>query len=245
MGYIYLVTNLINNKKYVGQSLSLDINTRWQRHKKRDKFSLGRYILAAYNKHGIENFKYQLICVCFDSDCDKYEDEYIKKYNSLVPNGYNLKEGGNNSKHSPETLKLICEKLKGRVLRPPLTDEQRKRMSEIMRGEKNPNYGKKMSEEQKAKIIKSRKEKMEQRKDFGISFKNKMHSNSLNNLAIGVNAMKKKVSQYDLNGNLITHYESISAAARAIAGDLSIIGKICNGVRKDKTYKGFVWKFIE
>ena len=57
--------------------------------------------------------------------------------------------------------------------------------------------------------------------------------------------MKKKVSQYDLNGNLITHYESISAAARAIAGDLSIIGKICNGVRKDKTYKGFVWKFIE
>lgn len=34
MGYIYLVINNINNKKYIGQSQCLDINDRWNAHKK-------------------------------------------------------------------------------------------------------------------------------------------------------------------------------------------------------------------
>jgi GIY-YIG catalytic domain len=53
MGYIYLVTNSINQKKYIGQTLKLDINTRWNYHLKKCKNSLGRCILAAYKKHGI------------------------------------------------------------------------------------------------------------------------------------------------------------------------------------------------
>jgi len=38
----------------------------------------------ALNKYGKENFKMELICVCFDEKLNKYEIDYINKYNSLV-----------------------------------------------------------------------------------------------------------------------------------------------------------------
>ena len=43
---------------------------------------------------------------------NKYEIQYIEKYNSMVPNGYNLKKGGNSGKHHEETKKKISESLK-------------------------------------------------------------------------------------------------------------------------------------
>ncbi len=151
MGYIYLVKNKINNKCYVGQTISIDILTRWKQHMKMEKNTLGRYIYSAYEKYGIQNFEFKIICICFDEDCNFYEEEYIKKYNSLVPSGYNLKSGGNNSKHHPETLKKMSETMKG-MKYTPMTEEIKKKISEANKGDKNANFGKKMSIEQRNKI---------------------------------------------------------------------------------------------
>ena len=82
-------------------------------------------------------------------------------------------------------------------------------------------------------------------KELGISYKDKMHSNSLANLEIGRIKVKKKVGQYNLKGEFIASYESLSAAARAINGDYSVIGKVCDETKISyKTYKGFIWKFV-
>ena len=83
MGYIYLITNSINNKQYIGQSISIDINTRWKQYKKLDKSSIGRVLYNAFIKYGINNFKFQIICICFDNDCNNFEKEYIKIYNTI------------------------------------------------------------------------------------------------------------------------------------------------------------------
>ena len=79
MGYIYLITNKINGQQYVGQTIREDIETRWKQHRETHKNAIGRYLYSAYKKYGIENFKFQIICVCFDEDCNKIEKEYIKK----------------------------------------------------------------------------------------------------------------------------------------------------------------------
>jgi group I intron endonuclease len=90
-----MVENIINNNKYIGQSLREDIKTRWKYHKTPDsKRYIGQILYDAYKKYGIENFKYTIICICFDEDANKYEKEYICKYNTLYPNGYNLQSGG-------------------------------------------------------------------------------------------------------------------------------------------------------
>lgn len=136
--------------KYVGQSKCVDIETRWNTHRKMLKDSIGNYLLNAYHKYGINKFKFQVICVCFDSDCDIYESQYIKKYNTLAPNGYNLKLGGKSSKHHESTKELIRSKLKSRM-----TDEIRAEMRERVKDNPYFNYGKKLTDEQK-KIISDR-----------------------------------------------------------------------------------------
>lgn len=100
MGYIYKITNILDNKLYIGQTKN-SLEERWRCHLK--KTSNCRYLSSAIKKYGINNFKFQLICISFDENLDEIEKEYIKKFNCLVPNGYNLREGGNTSKHNEET----------------------------------------------------------------------------------------------------------------------------------------------
>ena len=244
MGYIYLVTNILNNKRYVGQTIENDIESRWKKHKKKCKNSIGRYLLSAYNKYGITYFKFQIICICFDDDCNKYEEEYIKKFNSLAPNGYNLKKGGNNSKHHPDTIKLISEKRKGQKMS-PVSEETRRLKSESMKGERNLNYGKIMSEEQKRKISETLKKTNKIRKESS-SGNIILKPQILDNLKKGHFSNMKKVAQYNLDYEFITSYESLTAAAKAVNGIHSIVGKVCDEKKTSyKTYKGFIWKFLD
>jgi group I intron endonuclease len=244
MGYIYLITNKINGKQYVGQTQCEDIWTRWKQHMKIDSCSLGRYIANAYKKYGIENFDFKIICVCFDENCDDYEDEYVKKFNTIVPNGYNLRGGGGNrGKHHPETLKLMSEKLKGRIWT-PMTDEIRKKISEALKGEKNPNFGKPISQEQKQKISDTRKRLYGKGGEKKLDFQ--MNPNSIANLQIGRRMNSRMVGQYTLEGTLIATYNSINEAATAVNGHFGNVSAVCNPKRpSSKTYKGFIWKYID
>lgn len=56
---------------------------------------------------------------------------------------------------------------------------------------------------------------------------------------------KKKVGQFDAQGNLIAIYESYAAAARAVNGTSSAISRICAGTPGLHTHKGFIWKSVE
>jgi group I intron endonuclease len=122
MGYIYLIINKINGKKYVGQSIQYDINRRWNQHM--NNISGKTYLSNAFIKYGRDNFKFKIICICFDEDCNRYEEEYIKSFNTISPNGYNLRYGGNNSHLHPDTIKLIKSKI---------TDEYKEKMSKIVK----------------------------------------------------------------------------------------------------------------
>lgn len=91
--YIYLITNLINGKQYVGQTIRSDPRYRWREHKSEAKRH-ARYLLGkAIRKYGPENFKFEVIekVLLFD-DLSLLETENIIKYNTLVPNGYNLEK---------------------------------------------------------------------------------------------------------------------------------------------------------
>lgn len=98
---IYLITNTVNGKIYVGQSLN--IKQRWGNHKNlRGECSLLR---RAMEKYGIEKFKFEILQVLdknnnlfIEDDLNQLEIEYIKKYHSFrgdpLCNGYNLTTGG-------------------------------------------------------------------------------------------------------------------------------------------------------
>lgn len=101
--YVYLITNLINNKKYVG--ITNNYKKRWANHKCSNSMSMP--IAQAIKKYGPDDFKFELIESNVPIDeIDEKEKYYIKLYNTLTKNGYgyNVAEGGQYSiAHSVHT----------------------------------------------------------------------------------------------------------------------------------------------
>lgn len=115
---IYKITNLINNKQYVGQT-TLSLQDRIYNYKKEVKWKPdSRPIIKAINKYGFDNFKFEIIKdnIKTKAELDYWEKFYISKYKTLCSyNGYNIELGGNGpGKHSEETKRKIAEAQKGK-----------------------------------------------------------------------------------------------------------------------------------
>jgi hypothetical protein len=116
MAIIYRIYNTISGKSYIGET-TVDIYSRWKKHLNSIKRNSGCPALKyAINKYGINIFKLSVIIICFDEDRYIYEKEYIKRYISIVPNGYNILEGGagggfKGKNHTQETKDKIKKNL--------------------------------------------------------------------------------------------------------------------------------------
>lgn len=101
IGYIYIITNNINEMQYVGQTIQT-IQQRFQGHKSSAKYNLDNmYLHRAMNKYGVENFDVKEITAVEMDTLEELSEElnflekyYIAEYNTLSPNGYNLTKGG-------------------------------------------------------------------------------------------------------------------------------------------------------
>lgn len=96
---IYKITNQINNKSYIGQSVNIE--RRWADEKYR-AFSEGsneyEYPRSkAFRKYGVENFKFEILELCSHSQLNEREIYYINYYKTIVPYGYNVTSGGSNA----------------------------------------------------------------------------------------------------------------------------------------------------
>lgn len=79
---IYKITNKLNNKSYIGQSIHC--GKRLDEHYKGDQF-----IDEVIQIEGIENFTFEILKEVAKKDLSYWEDYYIIKYNTIFPYGYN------------------------------------------------------------------------------------------------------------------------------------------------------------
>ena len=94
MPYIYKITNNLNQKIYIGKTLST-IEKRWREHC-HDCYNErcgNRPLYAAMRKYGIENFIIETVEECSDEVLNEREIFWIEYYNSFK-NGYNATKGG-------------------------------------------------------------------------------------------------------------------------------------------------------
>jgi group I intron endonuclease len=148
-GSIYLIINLINDKKYVGQTIQKG-KRRLNAHK-RDaiKYKSQLPIHRAIRKYGIENFKYETIEWCDSIDAlNMAETKWILTLDTFGPNGYNCTTGGEGFIVSDKTKQKISKARIGIKL----SDEHCLAISNGITGENNPFYGKKHSKETIQKI---------------------------------------------------------------------------------------------
>lgn len=91
--YVYCITNLINNKKYIGQSVNPQ--KRFNNHYSKNNDKTHSIIHEAMRKYGKENFKLEILY--YGEDYNNQEKYYIKLFNTISPNGYNITPGGENA----------------------------------------------------------------------------------------------------------------------------------------------------
>lgn len=118
-GYIYLTTNKITGKQYVGQKVSNKFVKSYK--------GSGVAITKAFKKYGKDNFECHIIDTATTQDeLNDKEFVYVELYQTMSPNGYNLMEGGGNTgKPSDETRKKM-KIAQHNHYQPKWTDEARK-----------------------------------------------------------------------------------------------------------------------
>jgi len=109
IGKIYKIKNLINEKEYVGCTIST-LKKRFEEHIFRClKTDSNTKLCNSIRKYGFENFRIELIDECDVSNIYEKEKHFINKMNTFE-NGLNTTYGGEGClgyKHSKE----ICEKI--------------------------------------------------------------------------------------------------------------------------------------
>jgi group I intron endonuclease len=195
---IYKITNLINNKIYIGQHVTTNIND--------DYMGSGEHIKNAIKKYGIENFKKEIIAECLSfEEMNNLEKELVNHEFVQNPNTYNHAIGGsygwkNCLKYkSEEEIQNIRKNASNAILN-LLKDPEYKRQhaEKISKGLKEANFnpktflGKTHSEESKRKMSETHKrnnhQKGEKNSQFGTCW--------IYNLELKVN---KKIKKSDLD----------------------------------------------
>jgi len=205
LGIIYLTTNLLNGRIYIGQSIHNDPNY----------YGSGSLILKDLKELGKKYFKKEILCECkTKKELNEKEIFWIYTLGAHVRYGnYNLTEGGDGGyKHSEETKQKISESKKG----VKKSNETRKKMSiakknmsdEVKQKISNSHKGKKLSNETKQKISKGNKgsyrseeskEKMKlSHKNISIESRQKM-SNSHKGLKHSKETKEKMKLSHKLN----------------------------------------------
>jgi group I intron endonuclease len=213
---IYCIENLINNKKYIGQSV--DIDNRWYKHKY--ALDCGKhdndYLQKSWNKYGENNFKFYVIEHCDVDQLNERETYYISFYDTFVnrDKGYNLTSGGGaNNKFSQE----VCDKKSKALMGHSVSQETRKKISKHhadVSGEKHPMYGKKHTEAAKQKM-----------RQAGLG---------------RPSARKILTNVYCIS--LDRTFENATEAGKILNLDSGAILKCCRGERK--TCGGYEWSFV-
>lgn len=173
---VYMHTNKINGKKYIGLTSQHPPEKRWK--KNGSGYRCG-YFKNAINKYGWENFEHTILEDDIPSlkEANRLEHFYVEKYNTKIPNGYNLTDGGDGTKGikpSDDFKKRQSiihkeqwqdEEFKERMLQYRQnpngvykSQEFRDKISKIVSGKNNPNYGNHWTQEQKDRLREKQKQ---------------------------------------------------------------------------------------
>jgi group I intron endonuclease len=240
-GFIYMITNKINNKIYIGQT-TRNIQKRIYEYK--SAFNLKNHnnphLYNAFNKYGWDNFEFKIIDTAQTiEELNDKEINYIQKYNTTNKEfGYNIESGGKNAIPNIETL----EKMSKSHLGLKQTENWVSKRIAIAGSDGAKKYGKVKSEEEKNNIsIKSPKYWLGKNRDVKTKLKiseTKM-MNGLSDRQKEV--ICKKVYKTDLINNVTTTFESATDAAKFEMVNQSTISRWC---QKNKIINNISWGYL-
>lgn len=234
---IYKITNLVNGKIYIGQTIKTL--------EKRKKQHLSKYnncpaLKNALVKYGYNNFNWEILENAFSIlELNTLEEFYINKFDCLAPKGYNLKQGGHNKALSQITKDKISNAQLG----------NRNHMFGKT-GKKHPRWGKKHTMEARNKMSKSHKGSIgflgEHTKESKLKMRNSKLGKKLSQEHVA--SLKKNNKSYLMGKKIFCNelqieFISISKAAESLGIFSANIQKVLKGKRKSTG--GYTFKYVE
>lgn len=210
---VYIHRNKSNNKVYIGQTCQ-PLNIRWR--KNGTGYQGSTKFWHAIQKYGWDNFEHKIIAKNLTKEqANELEKAMIKFYNSTDNDyGYNIQSGGNDHSMTQETKDKISQTKLSQHNH--ISMEQRQQMQKLYKGEGNPFFGKKHTEETRKKM-----------------------SQNHANVKGGNNPNAKKV--LCIETGII--YASAREAAEAVERSKSAITNCCSGL--SNTCANLHWKWLE
>ena len=217
-GYIYRYISP-NGKSYIGQTTT----SLYQRSGKRGKMYFGcKVFYNAINKYGFENFTVEILGEYPIKELDEKELEAIHAYNSLIPNGYNVKDGGQNT--SRKERPIYCYNLDGTFYKKYFCQNDARKEFNI----DGSDITKCM--DGKLKMVRGKIWRRE-------------YTETVEPVLTGKNGAKPVVQIDPETKEVLNVYDSASAAARALGLTRPTgISKCCTG--KAKMSAGYEWRFL-
>ena len=244
MYVVYKITNLINQKSYIGSSMRVE--KRWQQHKN-DAFNPNneRYnypLYQAFRKYGLENFSFVILKDDFTTaeEMQNYEQRMIISFCTLSPNGYNQTLNTNSNNIANENLQKHLNQVKKKCA---LVDKN-ENILETYESYHAAARAQGWDGDSRATTVQRICEGKIRESD-GLIFR-KLDENG--NVIIPVFQTRKRKTQIcGINKNNpsdIVYYNSISEAARQEHIDRSSIGKCLQGSTRYSHVGGRIWRKV-
>lgn len=239
---VYIHTNKINDKKYIGQTKQKP-EKRWCNG---DGYKQCPLFYKAIKKYGWDNFEHDIIASNLTKDeANNFEKLMIKLLKTCdIEFGYNLDFGGNNSPLMEETKRKIGNANKGHLVSEQLRNKLKECKSipicqysfdgELICEWKSATTAQSELNVDRSSIGKCCKGQIVSAGGFIWRYKD-------DPFYLKPYVKFKPVYQFSLNGDLIKRWDMLETASKELNIDRSGISACCNG--KCKTFAGFVWSY--
>jgi group I intron endonuclease len=106
--HIYKITNTVNGKVYIGQTVQTNPKMRWYAHLADARRGKKSYLLDSIRKYGDKSFVWEIVDIATSVDeLNAKEEQWLNHYRTQGIIVYNNREAGGNKTHSPESIEKM------------------------------------------------------------------------------------------------------------------------------------------
>lgn len=242
-GFIYMTTNLVNQRRYIGKK-KYDKHGTWKTY-----LGSGTTLKRAVAKYGAENFRRDILDIAYSSDELNTKEQYwIDQYNAVSDRSfYNIAPGGDGGnvragytqeEYEKSESKRIAAVNAGRLRGEEtsysvLTESDVLRIIQLL---SDGVYLNKIAEQfgvGYSTILDIRKHRTWTHLTDGVEFGDYNHHHT--------GRIPKAIDVFDSNGQYIATYDSARKASEALGVGYKLISQVCRGHKR--TAHGYVFRF--